>query len=363
MVKGFKACRILVLVCGLSVISVSQAQAVPFGNGPAMGPLGGRNVYMPHLAWFSFPADHASALPHETLVSRSALYYVNEFVAYPTGTSKHTHRLGEDGKYLPESQVELTAMDYESTILELGADWQFHKMIRICVDWRLHFLYGGFLDSFIEGLHQTFDFSNAGRHYFDRDQVRWNITSKSGFNYSAEGRQIAAGDLDLRSVFTLIQRQSFALAVGAAFKIPVGSRNLGFGSDYPDLALELLLDWSPWKRWLFYGNVGLVIPFGGMANTIVQFIPAVEFRVSRVLSLVMQMHLQTAAITNSQVYNHETFGEVEVFSLMQTDIRFGIKGRHGRFEWQFYFEEDTLTWEGPDIVFFFGVGYNFSLRP
>ncbi len=361
--KRIKVCSLVVLVYGLNVIPVLQAQALPSWNEPALGPLGGRNVYMPHLAWFSFPADHAFALPHKALVSRSALYYLNEFGAYPSTTGVNAPRYGEDGKLLPESQVDLTAMDYESTIFELGADWQFHEMIRICVDWRLHFLYGGFLDSFIEGLHQTFNLSNAGRHYFDQNQVRWNIISKSGFNYSAEGKQIAAGDLDLRSVLTLIQRHSFAMAVGAAFKIPVGDRNLGFGSGYPDIALEVLLDWSPWKRWLFYGNIGLVFPFGGMANIIVQIIPAVEFRVSRAISLVMQMHFQTAAISNSMILNHDNFGNVEVFSLMQTDIKVGIKGRHGRFEWQFYFEEDPITWEGPDIVFFFGVGYNFSSKP
>ncbi len=48
-----------------------------------------------------------------------------------------------------------------------------------------------------------------------------------------------------------------------------------------------------------------------------------------------------------------------MFALPQTDIKVGLKGRSGRFGWQFYVEEDPLTWEGPDILFFFGADWSF----
>lgn len=350
-------CRVFTVSLLLLSGTLLRAYAVPPGNESALGPLGGRNIYLLHLPWFSFPADRAASLPHQTRVIRTAFYYVNDFAT----SSLDNARLEELGsnKLTTEQQNEFTALDYESFVLEIGMDWQFNPGFRMSLDWRLHFLHGGFLDSIIEGFHSFLGVANAGRQYFDVNRVQWNIESVAGFNYAGSGAAVVSGDTDLRSVWTLIQRQNFALALGAAFKIPTGLRSKGFGSNNPDIAFEILADWRPWKRWAFYGNAGVIFPFDGMAKVMVQFIPAIEFRVSRGISLVLQMNLQTSAIYSPDKYLHEPYGVVHQFSLIQTDLKVGIKGRHGRFEWQFYVEEDPITWEGPDIVFNLGFGYRF----
>lgn len=342
----------------LGLIPVRTLVAVPPGNEPALGPLGGRNIYLLHMPWFSFPAEQAASRPYRSLVARSALYYVNEFDTYPF-SSTEDYFYSSDGKLSPADQAKLAAMDYESTVWEIGVDWQAGRRIRLSADWRLHFLYGGFLDSIIEWWHSALRVNNAGREYFTQNMSRWNIQSESGFNYSGSGDSIAAGDLDVRAVWTFIQFQSFALAAGGAFKLPLGTRESGFGSKYPDMALEVLVDWRPWKRWAFYANAGIIFPFDGQAKIMGQCIPAVEFRISRGISLVLQMNLQSAAITSSLSAIHPDYGVVNLFSLPQTNIKVGFKGRHGRFEWQFYVEEDAFTWEGADIVLFFGAGYRF----
>ncbi|OQX29053.1 MAG: hypothetical protein B0D92_05790 [Spirochaeta sp. LUC14_002_19_P3] len=331
--------------------------ALPPGDEPSLGPFGGRNLFTPHNPWFSFPGDKAAALPKSTIIARIGLYNLNEFDTYPYEFKDYTFQ--SNGKLSEQGQLETISMDYESTVFELGADWQAAKNLRLSTEWRLHFIYGGFMDAIFEWWHNALGVNNAGREYYDQNRAYWNIQSQNGFNYSGSGTTIAPADLDLRAIYTFYEQKKLALAAGAAFKLPTGMRPTGFSSGYPDLGLEFLIDWHPWKRWAFYTNAGLIFPFDGQARIMAQLIPAIEFRLSRSISLVLQMNFQTAAITNAIKYEHAPYGIVEFMSLPQTNMKVGIKGRHGRFEWQFYIEEDPFTWAGPDLVLYFSAGYRF----
>lgn len=349
------------LVLALLIPAASlPAGAEPPGDEAPMGPLGGRNMYAPHLPWFSFPAESAPALAKGTLRTRLGLYYINEFSSYPF--SETTHPPEPDGKLSRAHQDELTALDYESTVIELGMDWQAAARWRFSMDWRLHFRYGGFLDGFIEGWHNLLGVANAGREYFDRNRSAWNDRGSTVDDFSGSGTVIASGDLDIRAVYTILERQKVALAAGGAFKIPAGSDSGGFSSGYPDVGLEIIADWRPWTRWIFFGTAAVIVPLGPRGRIMVQFIPGIEFRAFRNFSFLLQMNLQTspAAGYSSDGYIHPIFGSTTMFSLMQMDVKFGFKGRMGNFGWQFYFEEDPLTWEGPDILVYFGVDRSFG---
>lgn len=344
----------LFILTALSALSVS---AVPPGDEPFFGPFSGRNLFTPHNPWFSFPGDKAAALPKSTFIARIGLYNLNEFDTYPFNLEDYIFK--SDGKLSEQIQLETISMDYESTVLELGTDWQAGKNLRLSAEWRLHFIYGGFMDAIFEWWHTALGVKNAGREYYSQNRSYWNIRSKNGFNYSGSGTVIAPADLDIRAIYTFYEQKKLALAAEAAFKLPIGMRATGFSSGYPDTAVGFLIDWCPWKRWAFYTNVGLIFPFDGQAQVMAQIIPAVEFRLSRDISLVLQMNFQSAAITNAIKYEHPPYGTVEFLSLLQTDIKAGIKGRYDRFEWQFYIEEDPFTWAGPDLVLYFSAGYRF----
>ena len=326
---------------------------------PMLGPLDGRNLHAPQLPWFSFPGLKAASAPRGTLKVKSGLYTLNEFVGQYFPRSRYSLR--NDGRLGESDQKKFVILDYESTVWEVGIDWQALERLRFLGDWRLHFRYGGFTDSFIEGWHRLLNLPNAGRHFFDRNKSSWNIITRQGINISGGGDTAASGDIDTRIVYTLIDNPRFALALQAAVKIPLGHGN--FGSGHPDLAASAAVDWRPWARWAFYAAGGIIIPADGRARPMVQFIPAAEFRILKNLSLVVQMNIQSSAITDKRVFRHITFGRVHRFALPQTDIKIGLKGRSGRFEWQFYMEQDSLTWEGPDILLYFGAGWTISPHP
>ncbi len=355
-VQAYPLVIALVLISG--TIGISSVNAAPPGEESGLGPLSGRNVYAPHLPWFSFTADSAAALPEGSIRVGTAFYILNEFSSYPFDPDDYT--LEPDGRLSAADQDELTAMDYESTVWELSIDWQAMPSWSFGADWRLHARYGGSLDNVIEWWHNVLGVSNAGREYYSHNRSNWNIKSSTGSALTGEGVVIGAGDLDINALWSFWSSPKLTLAAGGAFKIPIGQKVGGFSSGYPDIAAEFLLDWRPWTRWIFYLNTGIIMPLGGEGRLMGQFIPAVEFRAAKGLSILVQMNIQSSPITGTEAYIHPLFGRTTMFTLPQTDLKIGLKGRSGRFGWQFYIEEDPITWEGPDILLYFGADWIFK---
>jgi len=326
--------------------------AAPPSASDALGPLGGRNMYAPHLPWYSFAAESAAPRPVDAVRIHGGIYGMNEFGAY--AFDEDTEPLDPDGTL--SDQDEFTALDYESVILEFGADWQATPTWRFRADWRIHARYGGVLDGIIEGWHGLFGLANAGREYFDRNRSAWSIESARTRDFTGDGPTVATGDLDLEALWSFSGGSRSDWALRGAFKIPTGVPSGGFGSGYPDLAAAVTVDWHPWKRWSVYAGAGLILPLGSGAFPMGQFFPAIEFRLNPGLSLLAQMNIQSSPIKGppARRYVHPLFGSVDMFALPQTDVKIGLKGRSGRLAWQAYFEEDPLTWEGPDILMFFG---------
>jgi hypothetical protein len=354
---------LIVVVCLISAMPPRESRALsPETDGP-LGPLGGRNVYAPHQPWFSFPAEMAAPFPVDTMRARTGLYYLNEFSTYPFKADEEV--LDGDGRLTPERQAELTAMDFESLILETGWDWQAMPEWRFSADWRLHFRYAGFMDDVIVWWHDILGVPNAGREYFSHHRSQWTVRSAGGNDFEGSGFVISPGDLDLRSVWSFYKSPELDLALEAAFKIPLSRSGQGFSSGYPDIGTAFLADWHPWTRWVFYANAGMILPLGSNGRMMGQFIPVVEFRAAGDLSIILQANIQSSPIEGEEgdLYSHPVFGNTGMFILPQTDIKLGVRGRSGRLAWQFFIEEDPLTWEGPDILVYFGGEWTLTSSP
>lgn len=339
-----------VLFIFITLVAPQNLSSHSFTDTDPLGPLSGRNLYAPHLPWFSFPAEKAAALEKGTVILRSSLSLLNEFASYPVDMDLAD--ADSDGKV--DDQDSMTALDYESTIWELGVVWQALPDWRFSADGRLHIRYPGFADTLIEGFHGLFGLSNAGRENFDRNRSYWNIRTSNAGSYEGSGVVAGLGDLDLRALWSFWERSRVDLAFSGAFKIPIGRRDVGYGSGYPDLGLAFIVDWRPFPRWAFYNTAGIIMPLGPDGRFMYQFIPAAEFRLGPDLSFLLQGNIQRSPVTGTEKYVHSYFGVRSMFSLPQIDLKIGVKGRSGRFSWQFYFEEDPLTWAGPDLVVFFG---------
>ncbi|MDF1566774.1 MAG: DUF3187 family protein [Spirochaetaceae bacterium] len=353
---------LIVVVCLASAMPPMESRAISSGDRMPLGPLGGRNVYAPHQPWFSFPAEMAAPFPVGTMRARTGLYYVNEFSTYPFEVD---NEIPIDGLLTPERQEQLTAMDFESLILETGWDWQAVPEWRFSADWRLHVRYAGFLDDVIVWWHDILSLPNAGREYFSHHRSQWTIRGAGGDVIEGSGTVVSSGDLDLRSVWSFYNSPKLDLALETAFKIPLSHYGEGFSSSYPDIGTAFLADWHPWMRWAFYVNAGMILPLGPQGRIMGQFIPVVEFRAARNLSLILQANIQSSPIEGEEgdSYSHPVFGDTGMFLLPQTDIKLGIRGRSGRLGWQFFIEEDPLTWEGPDILVYFGGEWTLNTNP
>lgn len=349
--------RFGLLICA-GFCSIVPLYAEPPGNEQPMGPLTGRNMYAAHIPWFSFPGEKAGALPLNTVVLRTALYYINEFEPYTFDPDLYV--LDSEGRLPVAGQNDRTAVDYESLIWEAGITWQAMPAWRFSLDWRFHTRFGGFLDGFIEGWHSFLGLPNASREYFDRNRAYWNITTDSGPAYFGEGATAASGDIDFRTTWSFWSGKRSNLAASGAFKLPVGRQQVGFGSGLPDVAFALLADWEAGLRWYFYFNTGVILPLGD-GRAMGQFAPAVEFRAFRRLSFITQLNIQSSPVVGAEGYYHHLFGSVKTFSLPQTNLKMGLKARSGPWIWQFYFEQNTLTWAGADTLFFLGTEYHFVL--
>ncbi len=102
----------------------------------------------------------------------------------------------------------------------------------------------GFLDSFVEDFHDTFDFPQGGRDRNPDDQFAMGIESGSSTLYQLKEDQLAIGDISLGlDVQVLEESESLpALTVRAAVEFPTGDEDDGFGNGEYDYAVGLGLE-------------------------------------------------------------------------------------------------------------------------
>ncbi len=121
---------------------------------------------------------------------------------------------------------------------------------------------GGFMDSFVEGWHRTFDLPNARREEFARDQLLFSVNTpvaSARLDRSVSG----LGDIALLAQYQIFSKQHSNLNVQLRVEAPSGDAAEFIGSESWDLAVglnayrgELAGDW----RVSLHGSIGLVRP-------------------------------------------------------------------------------------------------------
>ena len=140
--------------------------------------------------------------------------------------------------------------------------------------------------------HGVLDLPNANRDYFGNNRSYQNIRSEA--QRQGRGSVVGLGDFDLLALWSFWNNSKLYLAANFAFKVPTGRSEIRLGSGYPDIGAALLLDWHPWNRWGFYLNTGILIPLAGEERSMVQAVPAVEFRIIPDISIPIQLKIQSA---------------------------------------------------------------------
>ena len=231
---------------------------------------------------------------------------------------------------------------------------------------------GGFLDSFIQGYHDTFGFPNAGRENVDNGRFSYRITQDGAALYAVDQATLRLSDIVLTQKLRFFDESKRfpAISLAGSVKLPTGSRNEGTGSGRPDAGLSLLAEKST-KRFHSYTQIGF-LALGGHAdlNPILKngsftFGQALELNLFEYLSFVGQVSGQSSIFSRT---------ELPELSKIALDLTFGFTGevpldkrinpstklRVNKIRYLFGFTEDPTS-SGPSVDFslFFNVGMEY----
>lgn len=324
------------------------------------GPLPVRTQNPLYLLFVGDSLDRAATLPKGDFSTSLETTFCNLFERRPFATG-----IGID----LDMELLRTAVNFSYGLtdrLELGVELPFLSFS------------GGFLDSFIQGFHNTFGLPNAGRANVDNGRFSYQITRDGAILYETDQATLRLSDLALTQKFRLFdESKGFpAVSLKSSLKLPTGSRTQGTGSNRPDLALSFLAEKS-YKRLHSYTQMGF-LALGGHAdlNPILKngsfiFGQAFEFNVFEHLSFIGQVSGQSSIFSRT---------ELPELSKIALDLTFGFTGeaplhrkidpsthppladslRVDKITYRFGFTED-VTSEGPSIDFslFFNVGLEY----
>jgi hypothetical protein len=164
------------------------------------------------------------------------------------------------------------------------------------------YTYGGILDDFILGVERLL--TPGKERPLRKDQNVGAFTSRvsRGNRVFIQGQDdaLGIGDIVLQAKAHLLYEQAWCPAVSlrAAVKFPSGDADRAFGSGEFDGSVGVLLQKSLW-RFTFYVNADVTFPGQAFDDVDISLHPfflglfAVEFRVSRPVSLVLQLRGDT----------------------------------------------------------------------
>lgn len=137
---------------------------------------------------------------------------------------------------------EFIILDGESYSSNLGLRYGVSDKFEIGID--LPFLghAGGFLDSFIEGWHDTFGLPDGGRKQTERDQLRYSYIRNGRREFKLDKSVNGIGDIRLTTAWQLVHETGRRPGRGAlriGLKLPTGDSDKLLGSGSTDLSVSL----------------------------------------------------------------------------------------------------------------------------
>lgn len=217
---------------------------------------------------------------------------------------------------------------------------------------------GGFLDSTIEGFHDTFGFSSFGRPAVTRNQVNLVYDLKSS-QYASLGSPTDGGLLDPTfgvryTGWTLPDKWNLATEV--AVKVPIAGRRELLSTGRTDYGLQVSLQ-RKGQHHAFYLDAAAVYYAGAsqVSPQDAQVIPTVIFGYERMLTERTNVNLQ--GYISKSVYSHE---ETDLEELLgeKYQMSLGVRHRHNNFLFTFGITENLQNVNNtPDIGFQLGLAW------
>jgi uncharacterized protein DUF3187 len=164
------------------------------------------------------------------------------------------------------------------------------------------YTYGGILDHFILGVERLLTPGRERPLRKNQDAGAFTYQVSRGDRVFIQGQDnaLGIGDIVLQAKAQLLHEQAWlpAVSLRAAVKFPSGDADRAFGSGEVDGSVGVLLQKTLW-RFTFYVNADVTFPGQAFDDVDVSLHPfflglfAIEFRVSRPVSLVLQLRGDT----------------------------------------------------------------------
>ena len=149
--------------------------------------------------------------------------------------------LDHASNYVNDSNArENILLDGESTRITLEGRFGIARGFEAGVEIPFVVLGGGFLDSFIEGYHNTFGFPQGGRDQAPRNRLLYRYVRDGQERLQVDKSSYGLGDIRLKGAWQLYPKtasQPRAVALRASLKFPTGDSDQLHGSGSTDLAL------------------------------------------------------------------------------------------------------------------------------
>lgn len=302
----------------------------------AKGPLPTRTQNPIYLQFLAMPLERATTLNRRQFETEVSVTFSNIFELNL-----------EDENYVADMELWRTAFNFRYGFTE-----------NLDVSLELAFLsqFGGFLDGFIDGYHNTFGFPNGGREFRSQNDFAFSLSQDGNSIFSYDQQRLGVSDSTLRFKYNLSKMFSLKkikLATALAVKFPVGEKNAGLSSGHFDFGMSFFLE-KNFKRLHLHSQLGTVF-LGGHDDIdsflrwgFVQFGQSVEYQLTNSLSALVQITGHTSGLKN--------FSATELSSPV-VDLSIGAAGSVAlknswadEFYYKFAFSED-ITSQGPAIDF------------
>ncbi|WP_157995413.1 DUF3187 family protein [Peristeroidobacter soli] len=249
-------------------------------------------------------------------------------------------------------------LDLELALLDVTFHYKFSNVFTGYVIASGVSFQGGFLDSTIEGFHDTFGFSSFGRPAVSKNQVNLIYDLKSS-QYTSLGTPTDGGLLDptfgLRYTgWTLPGR--WHLSTEVAVKVPIAGRRALLSTGRTDYGVQMSLQ-RKGDHHGFYVDAAAVYYDGStqVAAQEPQWIPTLIVGYERMLTARTNVNLQ--AYLSQSVYSHQETDLEELLGL-KYQYSIGIRHRRNNFLFTFGITENLQNVNNtPDIGFQLGLAW------
>lgn len=204
----------------------------------------------------------------------------------------------------------------------------------------------GFMDGFLEGYHDAFNFPDYGRKDRPHNDFLYEVRRDGELIIRGEsGTQL--GDIRLAVKKPLMSADDYILSVKGDIEIPVSNAEKGYSNGSIDAGISLLFDKRISNRTMTYGNLGIVFPgdVKGHENLDLKNYfnggLAVEAEMRNNLDLIVQLHGQS-----------EIYPDTEISAVDDAAVFIVLGGRYysDGDNYELSLTEDLNTSGAPDFI-------------